>query len=172
MVCILPFYLFWKARSGTCRIIVCTILLVSLFELENVLYIVRKVFSVRFQRIRDRANWIVGSRDIQGASLEKGFRRKSTWGLESVPEEASLNVRRGAVIMNRTTPAVTRAGGRTIFQGIITRNRFLSTILPIFSLSLHFPNRTRANLVPKENCYQRASNDVAYEGNDRKFTGK
>src|SRR5258705_1629014 len=53
-----------------------SLLLVSLFELGNVLYIVRKVFSVRFQRIRDRANWIVGSRDIQGASLEKEFRRK------------------------------------------------------------------------------------------------
>src|SRR5260370_39781396 len=58
---ILPLYLFWKARSGTCWIIVYTLLLVSLFELENVLYIVRKVFSVWFQRIRDCANWIVGS---------------------------------------------------------------------------------------------------------------
>ncbi len=74
--------------------------------------------------------------------------------------------------MNRTTPAVTRAGGRTIFQGIITRNRFSSTILPIFSLSLHLPNRTRANLVPIERCYQGASNDVAYEGNDRDSTEK
>src|SRR5258708_14162206 len=82
-VYILPLYLFWKARSGTCRIIVYTLLLVSLLELENVLYIVRKVFSVRFQRIRDRANWIVGSRDIQGASLEKGFRRNQLgdWSL-------------------------------------------------------------------------------------------
>src|SRR5258708_20926427 len=80
---ILPLYLFWKARSGTCWIIVYTLLLVSLFELENVLYIVRKVFSVRFQRIRDRANWIVGSRDIQGASLEKEFRRNQfgDWSL-------------------------------------------------------------------------------------------
>ncbi len=83
MIYILPLYLFWKARSGTCQIIVYMLLLVSPSELGNVLYTVGKVFSMRFQRNRDLANWIMGSGDIQGASLEKEFRRNQfgNWGL-------------------------------------------------------------------------------------------
>ena len=67
--------------------------------------------------------------------------------------------------MNRMTPAVTRVRGRTIFQGIITKNRFLSTILPIPSLSPHPPNQSWVKLVLIESHYQGASNDVAYGGN-------
>ncbi len=96
--------------------------------------------------------------------------KKSIWELGSVPEEASLNVDGEAVTMNRMTPAVTRAGGRTIYQGIIIRNRFLLTFLPIPSLSPHPPNRFWSNLVPIESRYQGASNDVAYRGNDRVST--
>ena len=72
--------------------------------------------------------------------------------------------------MDRTTPAVTRIGGRTIYQGIITRNRFLSVPLPIFPFSRHSPNRFRSNLVPIESRYQGASNDVACGENDRDST--
>ena len=114
----------------------------------------------------------MGSGDIQGESLEEEFGRKSIREPGSVPEEVPLNVGGRDVAMDRTTPAVTRIGGRTIYQGIITRNRILSVPLPIFPFSRHSPNRFRSNLVPIESRYQGASNDVAYEGNDRDSTGE
>src|SRR5260370_33488114 len=49
-----PSYLFWKARYGTCRSFVYTLLLDDNFDSKYVLYLVRKVFSRRIQRRRLR----------------------------------------------------------------------------------------------------------------------
>ncbi len=62
--------------------------------------------------------------------------------------------------------------GRTSYQEIITRNRFLLTLFPIFLLSPHSPNRfwVKVKLVPIESHYQGASNDIVYGGNDQDST--
>src|SRR5258708_1011410 len=49
-----PSYLFWKARYGTCRFFVYTLLLDDNFDSKYILYLVRKVFSRRIQRRRLR----------------------------------------------------------------------------------------------------------------------
>src|SRR5260370_18976137 len=49
-----PSYLFWKARYGTCRFFVYTLLLDESFDSKYVLYLVRKAFSRRIQRRRLR----------------------------------------------------------------------------------------------------------------------
>src|SRR5260370_8051031 len=44
MIYILPLYLFWKARYGTCRLFVYTFLLGNPFESGYVSYVVQKAF--------------------------------------------------------------------------------------------------------------------------------
>ena len=166
MIYILPLYLFWKARSRTCQIIVYTPLLVSLSKLGNVLYTIGKVFwcSSSAMEIMWIGPWEaeifkeqVWRRSLEEINLGTGV---CIWG-----SAIKCWWRRFKSELDNTGSYWSRRENylpRNHYQ-----NRFLSTSLPIFPLSPHPPNRFWSNFISH---YQGASNNVAYKRNNQDST--
>ena len=118
-----PSYLFWKARYGTCRFFVYTLLLDDNFDSKYVLYLVRKVFSRRIQRRRLRGmgpSILRENRQLSDRPLSDQIKHIATFLIQPLLSGLPpLCVGRSPSVLHRFGWCLACFGGRNI--GLISR---------------------------------------------------